>query len=485
MTTPARLALCALILAAPILAAPILTAPDGLIAGEPDRPTAVEPDRLAGLRGRLATKPFAALAAGDGGELAIAPADLGEARRVVEAAYRKEAGGDAARREAHEKRALRHGSATMRFSMAKAGERPEAGYPLYIALHGGGGAPSRLNDGQWRHMGIYYRRSVKQGVYVAPRGVADTWNLHFRGESYPLYDRLIENMVLYEGVDPNRVYLLGFSAGGDGVYQIVPRMADRWAAANMSAGHHNGTSPRSLHGVPFLLQVGQRDAAYGRNRETVKFWRKLETLRKKHPAGYVHEIFVHAGRPHNFLDNHPGEAPQRVLADPGAWLDGKESAAVERNTNAIAWVSRHRRDPVPDVVVWDLGTWADRTSGGDGEDGDGLHRGSQRYWLDIAGRDPKSLGAPEIVARLDREANAVVVETAGKWLRILLTSRRLDIARPITVRVGGREIRGKARPRLAVMARTILERGDPLLMFEAECVVEKGEDGWKVTGLDG
>jgi poly(3-hydroxybutyrate) depolymerase len=35
-------------------------------------------------------------------------------------------------------------------------------------------------------------------------------------ESYPLYDRLITNMVLFEGVDPERVYLLGFSAGGDG-----------------------------------------------------------------------------------------------------------------------------------------------------------------------------------------------------------------------------------------------------------------------------
>ena len=38
-------------------------------------------------------------------------------------------------------------------------------------------------------------------------------------------DRLIENLVVFEGVDPNRVYLLGYSAGGDGVYQLAPRMA--------------------------------------------------------------------------------------------------------------------------------------------------------------------------------------------------------------------------------------------------------------------
>ena len=41
-----------------------------------------------------------------------------------------------------------------------------------------------------------------------------------------MYDRLIENMILFENVDPNRVYILGYSAGGDGVYQIAPRIVN-------------------------------------------------------------------------------------------------------------------------------------------------------------------------------------------------------------------------------------------------------------------
>ena len=41
--------------------------------------------------------------------------------------------------------------------------------------------------------------------------------------------------VINEDVNPNKVYLLGYSAGGDGVYQLAPRMADRWAAAAMMA----------------------------------------------------------------------------------------------------------------------------------------------------------------------------------------------------------------------------------------------------------
>ena len=40
--------------------------------------------------------------------------------------------------------------------------------------------------------------------------------------------------------------VVGYSAGGDGVYQLAPRMADSWAAAAMMAGHPNGVSPLSL-----------------------------------------------------------------------------------------------------------------------------------------------------------------------------------------------------------------------------------------------
>ena len=34
----------------------------------------------------------------------------------------------------------------MRYSIQTKGEKPENGYPLYIALHGGGGGPAEMND---------------------------------------------------------------------------------------------------------------------------------------------------------------------------------------------------------------------------------------------------------------------------------------------------------------------------------------------------
>ena len=101
--------------------------------------------------------------------------------------------------------------------------RPQSTGSLYISLHGGGGAPKRVNDRQWTNQKRLYR--VEEGVYLAPRAPTDTWNMWHQAHIDGLFYRLIENLIVFEDVDPNRVYLLGYSADGDGVYQLAPRMA--------------------------------------------------------------------------------------------------------------------------------------------------------------------------------------------------------------------------------------------------------------------
>ena len=80
---------------------------------------------------------------------------------------------------------------------------------------------------------------LTEGIYVAPRGPTDTWNLWHQRHVDELLQRLISNMVVFHQVDPNRVFLLGYSAGGDGVYQLAPRMADRWGRRR-----HDGGAPQ-------------------------------------------------------------------------------------------------------------------------------------------------------------------------------------------------------------------------------------------------
>ena len=146
------------------------------------------------------------------------------------------------------------------------GAKPAAGYDLYISMHGGGNAPSEVNSSQWRNQ-IKLAQGYKpaEGLYVAPRAPTDTWNLWHEAHIDGLFERLIQNLIVLEKVNPDRVYLMGYSAGGDGVYQLAPRMADHLAAASMMAGHPNEASPLSLRNLPFAIQVGANDGAYNRN----------------------------------------------------------------------------------------------------------------------------------------------------------------------------------------------------------------------------
>ena len=57
------------------------------------------------------------------------------------------------------------------------------------------------------------------------------------------FDRIIHLAVAYLDANPNRVYVMGYSAGGDGAYHMTPRMADRWAAGAMMAGYPNRRLP--------------------------------------------------------------------------------------------------------------------------------------------------------------------------------------------------------------------------------------------------
>lgn len=251
---------------------------------------------------------------------------------------------------------LNHDKMTMRFMMERKGRPDKNGkYPLYLTLHGGGGTTTERNDEQWRHMFLYYKASVKNGIYIACRGITDTWDLHFQEKSYPLYDQLIQIMIYNYNADPNRVYLLGFSAGGDGVYQILPRMADRFAAGNMSSGHPNGVSLLNLANCPISIQAGVRDY-YSRSAlrsvRAAEFEKTLTDYRKRYGFGYEHRVYIHVPAGHNYPDNEASaksyvlENPTKFAANGERMLDDFISALGDSNDNdsrKVSTVSYHSR----------------------------------------------------------------------------------------------------------------------------------------------
>jgi hypothetical protein len=311
----------------------------------------------------------------------------------------------------------------MKFKVVTFGDKKQ-GQPLFISMHGGGGAPARVNERQWLNQ-VKLAQDYKPaaGFYVAPRGPTNDWNLWHKDHIDALFDRLIQNMIALEGVDPNRVYLMGYSAGGDGVYQLAPRMADRLAAASMMAGHPNEASPLGLRNIGFTIHVGANDDAYGRNKVAGEWGRKLDELEAADPKGYAHMVKLHEGCGH--------------------WMKLNDRAA-------IPWMEKFTRNPIPEKIVW--------------HQDDVIH--DRFYWLAVP-REEANAGQ-DIVAV--RSGQTITISAAGNpHVTILLNDAMLDLDQPVTVTFNGNTLPPRHALRtLAVIRRTLEERGDPHLVFSGE-----------------
>ena len=392
--------------------------------------------------------------------------------------YRSRARKNEPRVREHRNQTLTDGGITMQYYATTIGEKPEGGYPLYIALHGGGGVPVDDNQQAWERMQKQYLGSIRHGVYVVPRGITDTWDMHFQPKSYVFYDRLIENMILYEDVNPDKVYLLGYSAGGDAVYQISPRMADRFAAVNMSAGHHNDIKFENLSNLPIALQAGEKDTDYDRNADTARADAKLDELATQYSGCYIHTTWIHADGGHRFIDNDPKGNRQSVFNDPHKWLSAGNRETSLCNTNAICWLDQYERNPRPQRVIWDLTTRADRY----GQDlWNGKRHGEQYYWLDISDNSAETLGVDTIVVVLEKRSNMITLEKCGKYLRLLLDRQMLDLDRPVTISIGDEIKPVLVIPSRTIQQETVEQRGDPRYIFDGSITVQQTGDEWKIS----
>jgi poly(3-hydroxybutyrate) depolymerase len=331
-----------------------------------------------------------------------------------------------ATREAEVKdRRIKLGDLEMPFAYKVFGEKPKEGRSLFISMHGGGGAPARVNDQQYENQkGLY---SPEEGVYLAPRAPSNTWDLWHQSHIDGFFERLIEDMVAFEGVDRDRVYLMGYSAGGDGVYQVAPRMADRFAAASMMAGHPNESSPLGLRNLPFALHVGANDSAYNRNKIAREYGDKLDELRKGDPTGYEHLVEIHPGRAH--------------------WMNREDASAVP-------WMAKFRRDPTPKKVVW--------------HQDDVTH--DQFYWLAVPAGAAKARST--VVASIEGQEIRIEKAEGVDKLIIRLDDRLVDLDKPIKVTSGGKTLfEGLVSRTIHDLKETLQGPGDPKLAFPADIAV--------------
>lgn len=358
---------------------------------------------------------------------------------------------------------------TMKVMTKVVGNAPKDGYPLFLVYHGGGYDPEQdTNEGQWAGMADRY--ASIPGIYCSIRSVSDfeqSGQIFSTDISWPFYDRIIQNCIAYMNANPNQVYIVGYSAGGNGVYQIAPRITDRLASANMTAGHPEGISLINLYNMPFYLQVGELDTPYSRYTITVEYAQKLDDLAARFGGGYVHECFVHYDTVHGKVgDNKSG---QTVIADIFAWYNAKRGAGSYTGgtkvteTHAAKLMTQHTRNPIPERVIWELSVTA-KSNG---------HRGIDSfYWLST------TLQTGIIDASYDKSTNTVTIKTdkVGKGeITVYLSEDMVDIFSPVNIVLpDGTTKTITPEISVATLRETTAERGDPNYQFCAQFTFTNG-----------
>lgn len=321
-------------------------------------------------------------------------------------------------------RKIIHGDLEMPISCMVFGQKPDDGYSLYISLHGGGNAPKDLNDSQWQNQWHLYRPA--EGVYICPRAPYDDWDMHFK----PGLDEFYKDIILFAyshlGVNPDKVYIMGYSAGGDGVWRLAPRMADTWAAASMMAGHPGDVSLVNLRNTPFMVWCGALDSAYDRNRQCSARIAELDSLQNSDPEGYIHEGHIVAGKSH--------------------WMD-------QADTLAVGWMAQYRRNPYPSKIVW--------------RQEEVLH--DSFYWVSVP--DDEMARGKEV--RLSVRDNVISIDRCDySRLTFGLNDSIVNLDKPVKVKMNDRTIARKKLVRsMETMEKTLHERQDARYAFDSELEV--------------
>ncbi len=322
-----------------------------------------------------------------------------------------------------EDKQVRHDKYVSAYVVREVGKKPEKGWPLVIAMHGGGNAPKELNDSQWQIMQKYYKDhpEVTGYKYLALRAPNDTWNGFYDDYVPPLIINLIRQFTLLGEVDADKVFLMGYSHGGYGAFFIGPKIPDRFAAVHCSASAPtDGTiSPLSLRNTRFTFMVGEDDKAYGRRERCEKFNEEIQKLKEENKDDYPVEFELKKGFGH-------GGLPDRDKL--------KEMLPAVRN-------------PTPRHLTW--------------EPMDSLI--TDFFWLSV----PK----PEKGQSVDvsvRDNKADIKTRKVKELDLNLDGRLVDVTKPLKVVLDGKAQEVTLRPQMTTLCQSLARRGDPGLAYTCQ-----------------
>jgi predicted peptidase len=195
-------------------------------------------------------------------------------------------------------------------------ESTKKSYPLLVYLHGGESSSVQVGDGSTQafkgQMGLplplHERQREFPFIVLMPQSTSpdDSWMDHVE-----IVDSLIGKTIETHRVDPERVYVMGFSMGGAGTLAMVGIHPERFAAGVAIGGYYpGGLNQGSICDFPGRLWIfhSERDRAVPWG-FSVAVTRQLDTCGKD----YEFTSFL--------LESH-SETAEKALSDPEVyrWL---------------------------------------------------------------------------------------------------------------------------------------------------------------------
>lgn len=318
---------------------------------------------------------------------------------------------------------------------------------LILGLHGGGEGAGSADEprGTWR---------LKNCIGAYPQGIRlvhDTWNT-VHGERFLL--TILEIAKVQLQIDPDRVYVAGFSMGGTGSWFMSGRHPDLLAASlpfsgvlmaepksqlprkQDIVGVQHGLLP-NVRNLPMHYTIGLEDT--NTMPGTYLFvWDRLQELRAEDPGGYTNIYFESFPKlAHAFP---PGE-PKK----------------------ALRFLEQQVRDPFPKTVVWEhatkpfpLRTDADQTTR--------IGKPSM-YWIGCSNPVDRQ------TIRATRSGNTIEIKTTHRASRegitIYLNPEMIDTERDVKVIYDGEEVyRAQPEPDLWTIVETLDFNADRRLVFD-------------------
>lgn len=182
--------------------------------------------------------------------------------------------------------------AEMPFYYGSKGDKPEAGYPLYLYLHGSGDKNSEWSTGLALALSFQDSPSA-YFIPQIPNGVGELYRW-WQKSKLEAWEKLLRQAFLSDQIDPKRIYFFGISEGGYGSQRLASYYPDYLAGAGpMAGGEPLINAPvENLQHVAFSLRTGALDGTFHRNELTGYTRDALQSLAAQYPGYYKHFIDI-------------------------------------------------------------------------------------------------------------------------------------------------------------------------------------------------